>query len=203
MSSRFRIRKAEITGLYGRVLTAYCNRTFGQVPDNLYVFWHNRKVLNSVLRFEKKVTKYDALDPHLKTYAQLATAGAIGCSWCLDFGYFLAHTEGLQLEKVREVPRWRESEVFTDLERDVMDYSEAMTATPPTVTDRMVDHLTEQLGEAAVVELTMMVAIENERSRFNAAMGLESQGYSEVCELPLAGVSTGSITERAGSSTEN
>ena len=32
----------------------------------------------------------------------------------------------------------------------------------------------------------MMVAIENERSRFNAAMGLESQGYSDVCELPLA-----------------
>ena len=194
MSSRFRIRKAEITGVYGRVLTAYCKRMFGQVPDNLYVFWHNRKVLNSVLRFEQKVTKYDALDPHLKIYAELATAGAIGCSWCLDFGYFLAQSDGLQLEKVREVPRWRESEVFTELERDVMEYAEAMTATPPAVTDRMVDHLTERLGEAAMVELTMMVAIENERSRFNAAMGLESQGYSEVCELPLAEASAGSIT---------
>jgi AhpD family alkylhydroperoxidase len=186
MPSRFRVRKAEITGIYGKVLTAYAKRTFGQVPDNVYVFWHNRKVLKSIVGFEQKVTKYDALDPHLKAYAELAAAGAIGCSWCLDFGYFLAHTEGLRLEKVREVPRWRESAAFTDLERDVLEYTEAMTATPPTVTDEMVTQLTDQLGEAAVVELTAMVAIENQRSRFNAAMGLESQGYSDVCELPLA-----------------
>jgi AhpD family alkylhydroperoxidase len=186
MPSRFRVPKAEVTGLYGKFLTAYAKRTYGQVPDGVYVLWHNRKVLNSLFRFEQKVAKYDALDPHLKIYAELATAGAIGCSWCLDFGYFLAHTQGLTLEKVREVPRWRESDVFTDLERDVMEYAEAMTTTPSTVTDLMVDHLTDQLGEAAVVELTMMVAIENQRSRFNSAMGLQSQGYSDVCELPLA-----------------
>jgi AhpD family alkylhydroperoxidase len=186
MPSRFRVPKAEVTGLYGKFLTAYAKRTYGQVPDGVYVLWHNRKVLTSLFRFEQKVAKYDALDPHLKIYAELATAGAIGCSWCLDFGYFLAHTQGLTLEKVREVPRWRESDVFTDLERDVMEYAEAMTTTPSTVTDLMVDHLTDQLGEAAVVELTMMVAIENQRSRFNSAMGLQSQGYSDVCELPLA-----------------
>jgi AhpD family alkylhydroperoxidase len=186
MPSKFRVPRAEVTGLYGKVLTAFAKRTYGQVPDGVHVYWHNRKVLKSVLRFEQKVAKYDALDPHLKVYAELATAGAIGCSWCLDFGYFLAHSEGLELEKVREVPRWRESEVFTDLERAVMEYAEAMTASPPTVTDEMVESLTARLGEAAVVELTMMIAIENQRSRFNAAMGLESQGYSDVCELPLA-----------------
>jgi hypothetical protein len=31
-----------------------------------------------------------------------------------------------------------------------------------------------------------MVALENMRSRFNSAAGLQSQGYSDVCELPLA-----------------
>ena len=29
-------------------------------------------------------------------------------------------------------------------------------------------------------------ALENMRSRFNSAAGLQSQGYSDVCELPLA-----------------
>ena len=186
MSSKFRVPKAEITGAYGKALTTYARRVFGQIPDNVYVLWHNPKVLKSVFKFEQKVSKYDALDPNLKTFAQLTSAGVIGCSWCLDLGYFLAHNEGLDVAKAREVQRWRESEVFTDLERDVMEYAEAMTVTPPTVTDWMVDKLTDQLGVPAVVELTMMVAIENERSRFNAAMGLESQGFSDVCELPLA-----------------
>jgi alkylhydroperoxidase family enzyme len=186
MPSTFRIPKATITGLYGKVLSAYARRTFGEIPDNVYVYWHHRKVLKAVLGFEQKVAKWDRLDENLKSYAQLASAGVIGCSWCLDFGYFKAHNDGLDLTKVREVPRWRESDVFTETERAVIEYAEAMSTTPLGVTDEMVARLNTLLGHAAVVELTMMVAIENERSRFNAAMGLESQGYSDVCELPLA-----------------
>jgi AhpD family alkylhydroperoxidase len=188
-TSRFRIPKARLDGVYGALMTRVARHMWGEVPDNAYVLWHNKPVTKAVFGFEQKVGRWKALDPHLKTYAEMASAGAIGCSWCLDFGYFMAHTKGLDETKVREVPRWRESEVFTDLERDVMEYAEAMTATPPTVTDEMVARLDEALGHAAVVELTMMVAVENERSRFNSAMGLASQGYSEVCELPLASAS--------------
>ena len=186
MPSTFRIPKATITGLYGSVMQSYARRTWGEVPDNAYVLWHNRKVLKGIFSFENKVKKWDALDPTLKSYAQLASATVIGCSWCLDFGYFLAHNDGLDLAKVREVPRWRESDVFTPLERDVLEYAEAMSVTPLEVTDWMVEKLLDQLGPEAVVELTQMIALENMRSRFNSAAGLQSQGYSDVCELPLA-----------------
>jgi alkylhydroperoxidase family enzyme len=186
MSSTFRVPKATISGGYGRALEWYARRTYGEVPDTAYVLWHNRPVLKAVFGFEQKVAKLDGLDPHLKTYAVMASAASIGCSWCLDFGYFLAHEDGLDEGKVREVPRWRDSSVFSDLERDVMAYAEAATATPPTVTDEQVASLRERLGDLALVELTMMIAIENQRSRFNAAMGLASQGYSDACELPLA-----------------
>jgi AhpD family alkylhydroperoxidase len=142
-------------------------------------------VLKAVLGFEQKVAKWDRLDEHLKSYAQIASAGVIGCSWCLDFGYYKAHDDGLDLAKVREVPRWRESEVFDDTERAVLEYSEAMSTTPLAVTDEMVAGLIERLGVEAVVELTQMIALENMRSRFNSAAGLRSQGYSDVCELPL------------------
>ena len=113
MPSTFRIPKAPITGLYGRIMSVYARRTYGEIPDNAYVYFHHKPVLKAVLGFEGKVSKWDALDPTLKSYAQLASAGVIGCSWCLDFGYFLAHNDGLDLAKVREVPRWRESDVFT------------------------------------------------------------------------------------------
>lgn len=186
MPSTFRIPKATITGLYGKVLSAYARRTYGEVPDNAYVYWHHRKVLKAVLGFEQKVAKWDRLDEDLKSYAQLASAGVIGCSWCLDFGYFKAHNDGLDLAKVREVPRWRDSAVFTETERAVLEYAEAMSTTPLGVTDEMVAGLIERLGVEAVVELTQMVALENMRSRFNSAAGLQSQGYSDVCELPLA-----------------
>lgn len=184
-TSTFRIPRADLSGPLGRGVELLCRRMFGQVPDNAYVLFHNRAVLMGIFGFERRVSGWKALDPHLRTYATMATAGAIGCSWCLDFGYYLAHEDGLDLAKVREVPRWRESDVFTPLERDVMAYAEAMTATPPTVTDELAEQLRTALGDKALVELTAIVAVENQRSRLNAAAGLASQGYSDVCEVPL------------------
>ncbi len=112
-TSTFRIPKATITGLYGRALSAYARRSWGQVPDNAYVLWHNKKVMKAVFSFEQKVAKFDALDRDLSVLAQAATAATVGCSWCLDFGYYLAHSEGMDLEKIREVMRWRDSDVFS------------------------------------------------------------------------------------------
>ncbi|WP_344121336.1 carboxymuconolactone decarboxylase family protein [Streptomyces blastmyceticus] len=127
---------------------------------------------------------WKALDPQLKALAVMASAASIGCSWCMDFGYWENHRHGMAPEKLRDVPRWRESEVYTPLERDVMEYAEAMSATPPTVTDELVERLREHLDDAALVELTAMVAVDNLRSRTNAALGLTSQGFRDTCEIP-------------------
>ena len=185
--STFRIPKAELTGPYGRLLVAFTRRTFGEVPDVAYTLFHHKPILKATLAFERKAATWDRLDPHLKAYAVMTAAATVGCGWCLDFGYYMAHHDGLDLEKVRQVPRWRESEVFTDLERDVMEYAEAMSTTPLGVTDWMVDKLTDQLGVEAVVELTKMIAVENERARMNTALGLASQGYADSCSLAPLG----------------
>jgi alkylhydroperoxidase family enzyme len=83
------------------------------------------------------------------------------------------------------VPRWRESEVFTPLERDVLEYAEAMTSTPTAVTDELSAGLLERLGPAALVELTAFIGFANLASRVNTAHGITSQGYSDACEIPL------------------
>jgi alkylhydroperoxidase family enzyme len=153
------------------------------VADGLYVYFHHPRVLSAVMRFEGKVAKWDTLDPNLKSYAEMASAAGIGCSWCMDFGYWEFHHQGVDPVKLRDVPGWRDSDVYTDLERAVMDYAEAMTATPPEVTDEQVERLRQDLTDEQLVELTAMVSLENLRSRTNAALGLTSQGFKEFCEL--------------------
>lgn len=179
-----RIPLREGTGLLDRLVQWYSRRTYGDVLDNGLALLHNRRVLWSVLRFEQGVAKWRRLDPDLKVLAEMAAAASIGCSWCLDFGWYAAHSQGLDTAKLGDVPRWRESTVFTEEERRVLEYAEAMTTTPPEVTDEMVAALRQDLGEDAFVELTMIVAVENERSRFNTALGLTSQGFRDRCELP-------------------
>jgi alkylhydroperoxidase family enzyme len=187
MASNSRIPQAELTGLYGAVVKRMSRKMFGEVPEPVGVAWHNRKALNLSFSIGRKAQKLDQCDENLKSFAHMATASLIGCSFCLDFGYFHAHNEGLDVTKAREVPRWRESDVFTSLERDVMEYAEAMTQTPPTVTDELSATLLKALGPAALVELTTVIALANLMARSNVAMGIESQEFSSACDLePLA-----------------
>jgi alkylhydroperoxidase family enzyme len=117
----------------------------------------------------------------------MAVAAQVGCRWCLDFNYFQAFHKSLDVEKASQVPRWRTSDAFSPLERDVLEYAEAMTDTPPSVTDEMVTRLSAHLGEAELVELTAIVAVENLRSRINSALGLRAQGFKDRCDIPAAG----------------
>ena len=80
-------------------------------------------------------------------------------------------------EKIREVPAWRESTLFSPLERDALDYAEKMTITGEKVTDELHARLRTHFTEAQIVELTAAVALENFRSKFNPALGIEAQGF--------------------------
>jgi AhpD family alkylhydroperoxidase len=161
-------------------------KQLGAVPEPVEVTYNNPKVASSTDELSASVATWDAADASLKTFAHMAVAAQIGCSWCLDVNYFLAMNHGLDPAKASQVPRWRESEVFTPLERDVLDYAEAMTSTPTTVTDELYARLLGRLGPAAMVELTVFIGFANLASRVNTAHGITSQGYADACEIPLA-----------------
>ncbi len=172
--------------LVNRLAGWYSRRTYGAVLDPAAAMGHHPGVLLSSALQEAALARCHRLDPTLEALAVLSSAVAIGCSWCVDFGHWISTEDGVDPAKLRAVPHWRDSDVFTDLERRVLDYAEAMSATPPAVTDEVVAGLRRDLDDAALVELTMMVAVENSRSRFNAALGLTSQGFRDRCEVPAA-----------------
>lgn len=173
-------------GLLGKLFAWYARRTYGAMLEPGMAMSHNTRVLLADALFELQIGKFSALDPVLKMLATTAVAVKIECSWCLDFGYMEAHHQGMDPAKISGVPRWPESGVYTPTERRVLEYADAATATPPAVTDELAAQLRTELGDAAFVELTMMVAVENLRSRFNAALGLASQGFSESCRVPAS-----------------
>lgn len=189
-----RIPATEITGLYGTLVKKFSTKMFGKVPDSLGVLWHNVPVLKATMGFGQKLQKWDACDEGLKSFAHMAVASQIGCTWCLDFNYFVANNKGLDMAKAREIPRWREADVFTPLEREVLAYAEAMSTTPLGVTDEMVESLLRQLGPAAIVELTNVIGFANLTTRSNVALGIESEGFAAACGLrPLAEPSPRSV----------
>ena len=79
------------------------------------------------------------------------------------------------------VANWRDSPLFTEPERIALDYAERMTITGQKVDDALFAKLKQHYSEAQIVELTAAIALENFRSKFNPALGIEAQGF---CLIP-------------------
>ena len=88
--------------------------------------------------------------------------------------------------QLRELPTYRDSAAFAPLEKLVLDYASAITATPVDVPEGLFAELRRHFDEAQLVELTAAIAWENYRARFDHALAIDAQGFSEgaYCVLP-------------------
>lgn len=169
-----------------RATYAVSRRRYGVVTDPARAFAHTPKLLAGYGTLELLAERSQHAPQRLKELAVMRAAMLTGCAWCLDFGTAKLVAEGIPEEDLRQLARWRESDRFDEDDRLVLDYAEAMTRTPVEVSDALVAALRERLGDAGVVELTAMIALENLRARFNWALGIESQDFTEgsFCVAP-------------------
>jgi len=178
-----RISLAPPRTLSYRIAEWFIRRQFAAMLDPARATGHNIPVMQAFGALEQRADKWNKLDVKIRDLADMAAAAKIGCSWCLDFGYWMMHTHGIPREKIEAVPQWRNSNVFEPLERLAMEYAEAMTDTPPTVADQLVSRLRSHLNEAQFVELTAIICLENLRSRRNIAFGVPPQGFRARCDF--------------------
>jgi len=167
----------------------FAKRRFGEVPEPFAVMAHHRKLFTAAARHEMAVQKATKVVPsELIELAVYRAAWTIGCSWCVDFGAMLQRLDGLDIDRLKEIGSYESSDKFTADDRLVIEYSDAMTATPQTVTDEQVAVLRRRFGDAGVVELTYQIALENQRARMNSALGIVDQGFSsgDACRVPWA-----------------
>jgi alkylhydroperoxidase family enzyme len=84
---------------------------------------------------------------------------------------------GASEDKIEQVARAATSPLYSERERAALAYAEAMTITGQKVTDELFARVRQHFSEPEIVELTAAVALENFRSKFNTALGIEAQGF--------------------------
>lgn len=182
-----------------RLAYRFTARRYGAVPEPFTVLAHHPKlfVADAVqeLAAEKASTVLPAAVRDLAVYR---VAWTVGCSWCVDFGSMLMRLEGQDLDRLQHIDEYRTSPLYSDDDRAAIDYADAMTVTPTTVTDEQVADLERRFGKAGVLELSYQISLENQRSRMNSALGIVDQGFSsDSCRVPWADEQTDSA--RSGS----
>jgi alkylhydroperoxidase family enzyme len=87
---------------------------------------------------------------------------------------------GASEEKIRQVERAAESPLYSEKERVALACAEAMTITGQRVSDALFAQARAHFSEPELVELAFAVALENFRSKFNVALGIEAQGFCTI-----------------------
>jgi AhpD family alkylhydroperoxidase len=169
-----------------RAALAWGRRRYGKDPDTVLAMSHHPGVLVPWALMETAGQRRRSRLPEgLADLVVLVTAVRIGCSWCVDFGASEWERRGFDPGVVVDAVRWRNAERFDDDARAAFEFAETASGELDQVTDEMVAGLVRRFGEAGMIELAYLVALENMRSRFNSSLGLTTQGFSsgEACSL--------------------
>lgn len=165
-------------------------RLTGREPEDiiepLELYAHAPGLMFAYGKLEAASAQQDRVAWRLKVLAGLKAATLTHCEFCIDLGSQVARLSGLSDEQLLALPHYTESDLFTNLEKLVLDYATGMSRTPVEAPDTLFARLREYFDEAQLVELTSAIALENMRGRFNLALGVGAAGFSEgmVCAVP-------------------
>ena len=157
----------------------------GSGLEPIEIWAHQPKMMTGMGRFNQAVRKGKSVDERIKNLVVLKGAQMIGCEYCVDFGSQICRNSGFSDEELLALPRYRQSELFTEREKTALDYAAAVMRTPVEVTDDLFARMKEHFSDEQMVEITALLTLVN-LDRFNAAFGIGSAGFSEgmVCVVP-------------------
>jgi AhpD family alkylhydroperoxidase len=186
--------KTAKAGPFTRVILSVARRKTGQLTgrrtermiEPLEVYAHRPRLLIGYGMMEDATARLHRVDERLKMLAELKAATLTSCEYCIDIGSQIARRAGISEEQLLALPRYRDSELFDELEKLVLDYAVGVSSTPVEVPDELFAKLRSNFDDAQLVELTNVIALENMRGRFNLALDIGSAGFSEgmVCAIP-------------------
>jgi alkylhydroperoxidase family enzyme len=159
--------------------------THGSGIEPIEIWAHQPKMMSGMGKFQQAVRKGDSVEERLKYLIELKGAQMIGCEFCVDLGSQICRNSGFSDDELLALPRYRDSDLFTEREKLALDYTVAVMRTPVEVTDELFAQVKEHFTDGQLVEITALITLVN-LDRFNAAFGVGSAGFSEgmVCVLP-------------------
>ena len=157
----------------------------GSGLEPMEIWAYQPKMMMGMGKFNQAVRKGKSVDQRLKNLVELKGAQMIGCEFCVDLGSQICRNNGLSDEELLALPRYRQSDLFSEREKLALDYTVAVMRTPVEVTDELFGRAKEQFSDEQLVEITALLTVVN-IDRFNAAFGIGSAGFSEgmVCVPP-------------------
>lgn len=92
---------------------------------------------------------------------------------------------GIREAQLRDLAAFEDSPEFTAREKLVIRLAVAMTETPSTISDALFGELRLEFSEAQLAELSVAIAWENYRARFNRTFDIQAANFSKGAYCPM------------------
>ena len=157
----------------------------GSGIEPVEIWAYQPKMMAGMGKFQQAVRKGSAVDERLKYLVELKGAQMIGCEFCVDLGSQICRNSGFSDDELLALPRYRQSELFTEREKVALDYTVGVMRTPVDVSDELFARVKQHFSNEQLVEITALLTVVN-LDRLNAAFGIGSAGFSDgmVCVAP-------------------
>lgn len=156
-------------------------RKYGQVLVPALVWASNPKLLIAIARLYGVIDRNKSpLSPELRSLITVRVSQINWCRFCIDINSAALIKRSGSEAKCRDLENWRHSHLFSELEKAALNYAEKMTYTDQHPDDACFNQLKNHFDEKAIIELTALIAFQNMSSKFNAALGIEPQGFCKL-----------------------
>jgi AhpD family alkylhydroperoxidase len=118
------------------------------------------------------------LDPKLIDLINLRVSQINGCAYCIDMHWKDLRAAGETEQRLYGLDAWRESPYYSERERAVLGWAEAVTDAATTrVPDVNFDEVRAHFNDTQLADLTLAVAAINAWNRLNIAFRTTPGGY--------------------------
>lgn len=87
---------------------------------------------------------------------------------------------GVEIEKALALNQWQENSLFSEEERLVLEYTEAVTNSKGEIAKEIKQKMTARYAQRELVKITTLIAYQNMSTKFNNAFGVEPQGFCSI-----------------------
>ncbi|NIR30858.1 MAG: carboxymuconolactone decarboxylase family protein [Gammaproteobacteria bacterium] len=157
-------------------------RRYGRVLEPARLWGRTPKVFAALaLLYGALDRRSSPIEPALRALITVRVSQINWCAFCVDINSATVLKRGVDEAKLAALAQFESSALFSEREKAALAYAEAITYTDRQPSRRHFERLRRYFDDDTIIELTALTAFQNLSSKFNAALGVEPQGF---CTAP-------------------
>ena len=150
--------------------------SMGYLPNAYLGMAKRPELLKSFSSLIMAIFTQEGLSPGLRQLIALACSLSAGCKYCQAHTSHGAERAGINQQKIAEILKYNDSELYAENERAVLDLAFAAGETPNRSSKEHFDELKKYFSDEVITDIVSVISIFGFLNRWNDTLGTELEG---------------------------